>query len=191
MTEGISGTAYQLYQQPDPLRDEPEEHSWDREIDRLHGQDEHGEGTPPLENGRETMSEKRLTVEQEAALVLEEMARLKSEKLDATAEEREEVRQLSARIEAWEGKMMAINLERDSALGLLEQRAKELGLRAEGTIKTQHGSINFRKGYAKVTYDAKQLDAVAKMPAHEWILAYRSMAEVAPSVTVILTKISE
>lgn len=40
MTEGISGTAYQLYQQPDPLRDEPEEHSWDREIDRLREVDE-------------------------------------------------------------------------------------------------------------------------------------------------------
>ena len=36
-------TAYQAYQQPiDQInRDEPEEHSWDREIDRLHAQDEH------------------------------------------------------------------------------------------------------------------------------------------------------
>lgn len=40
MTEGISGTSYEFYQRPDPLEDEPEPHSWDSEIDRLHAQDQ-------------------------------------------------------------------------------------------------------------------------------------------------------
>lgn len=49
-------TAHQAYQEPiDDLnrwdRHENEEHSWDREIDRLHAQDEHGQPTPPQQTG--------------------------------------------------------------------------------------------------------------------------------------------
>jgi len=130
------------------------------------------------------MTEQMLTIEQEAAQVLEQMARLMRENEEATAEERETVRQLKARIEAWEGKMIAVNLERDVALAELEERAKGLGLRAEQTVKTEHGAISFRAGYLRVSYDAKGLDAVAKVPEHSWIRQYRKESSVAPLVKV-------
>jgi len=46
-------TAWQAYQVPidEANRAEEEEHSWDREINRLHAQDEHPQRTPPQHNG--------------------------------------------------------------------------------------------------------------------------------------------
>lgn len=77
-----------------------------------------------------------------------------------------------------------INAERDAELAELEQRARELGLRAEQNIGTEYGTIAFKKGYLRVTYDAKGLDAVAKVPEHGWLRQYRTESSVSPTVSV-------
>ena len=130
------------------------------------------------------MSEERLTIEQEAALVLEQMARLKQENLVATIEERRRLAELEGRTAAVQDTIAEINAERDGELTELETRAKGLGLRAEQTIRTEHGTIGFKAGYLRVTYDAKGLDAVAKVPEHGWIRQYRKESSIAPSVKV-------
>jgi len=130
------------------------------------------------------MSEQLLTIEQEAAQVLEQMARLKRENLEATKEEcaiRDEGLDLARR---WEAAIAEINAERDAALAALEERAKGLGLRAEQTIKTLYGTIAFKSGYLRVTYDAKGLDAVAKSPSMGWLRQYRAESSVSPTVKV-------
>ena len=130
------------------------------------------------------MSEQRLTFEQEAAQVLEQMARLKRENLEATEGQRWALAQLDAQAKDIWDVINQVNAERDAALAELEARARELGLRAEQTIKTEHGSIAFRAGYLKITYDAKGLDAVAKSPDMGWLRQYRAESSVSPTVSV-------
>lgn len=130
------------------------------------------------------MSEQRLTFEQEAAQVLERMARLKRENLESTVDERRRLAELEGRYNAVQDTIEGINAERNAALAELETRAKGLGLRAEGTIKTEHGTIAFKNGYFRVTYDAKGLDAVAKSPDMGWLRQYRTESSVSPLVTV-------
>jgi len=130
------------------------------------------------------MSEQRLTVEQEAALVLEQMVRLKRENLVATADLLENLRMHQTMCKQDEEAIIEANAERDAALAELEERAKGLGLRAEQTIRTEHGAITFKKGHLRVTYDAKGLDAVAKSPEHGWLRQYRKESSVAPLVKV-------
>ncbi len=130
------------------------------------------------------MTEQMLTIEQEAAQVLERMARLKRENEENTTGERLTLKSLDEEIAAIRGWINETNAERDTELAELEERAKGLGLRAEQTVKTEHGIIKFRAGYLRVSYDAKSLDAVSKTPEHGWVRQYRRESSVAPSVNV-------
>ncbi len=130
------------------------------------------------------MTEQMLTIEQEAAQVLERMARLMKENKEATKEQREHLTTALAEALKWEAQITAFNAERDTELAELEERAKGLGLRAEQTVKTEHGAIKFRAGYLRVSYDAKSLDAVSKTPEHGWVRQYRRESSVAPLVKV-------
>jgi hypothetical protein len=134
------------------------------------------------------MSEQRLTVEQEAAQVLEQMVRLKRENLEATEYQRAAAHQYEESASVMRDEIAKINTERDAALAELEERAKGLGLRAEQAIKTEYGTIMFKKGFLRVTYDAKGLDAVAKSPEHGWLVQYRKESSVAPLVKVELAE---
>ena len=130
------------------------------------------------------MNEEKLTIEQEAAQVLEQMARLKRESEQATEGERLALGKLDEQVAAIRAAVSEINAERDAALAALEERAKGLGLRAEQTIKTLYGTIAFKSGYLRVTYDAKGLDAVAKSPSMGWLRQYRAESSVSPTVKV-------
>lgn len=130
------------------------------------------------------MTEQMLTIEQEAAQVLERMARLVNESKEAVADLVPRLEAALANVKAVEALVAKTNAERDTELAELEERAKGLGLRAEQTVKTEHGAIKFRSGYLRVSYDARGLDAVAKVPEHNWIRQYRKESSVAPSVKV-------
>lgn len=129
------------------------------------------------------MSE-QLTFEQEAAQVLEQMARLKRENAEATVDLLENLRIHQTMCRQDEEAIAEANAERDAALAVLEERAKGLGLRAEQTIEAAHGIIKFKNGYLRVTYDAKGLDAVAKSPDMGWLRQYRAESSVSPTVKV-------
>ena len=142
-------------------------------------------------DGQELVDISSLTIEQEAALVLEQMARLMRENREATEAQRYYVEQARKVVANWEAAIAEVNAERDAALAKLEERAKGLGLRAEQTIETEHGVIKFKNGYPRVTYDAKGLDAVSKAPEHGWLRQYRSETLVMPTVTKVEVKVDE
>ncbi len=50
------------------------------------------------------------------------------------------------------------------------------------TIKTEHGAVSYRKGYTKVSWDTKALDACTDEYVKQVILPFRKVTEVAPSV---------
>ena len=125
------------------------------------------------------------TVEEEAAGILERMVVIIAENLAATEQQREYLEQARKVAERWEAAIAEVNANRDALLAKLETEAQELGLQARQTIKTEHGTIKYRKGALRITYNAKDLDAVAKLPEHVWLLEYRTESQGAPSVTVI------
>ena len=50
------------------------------------------------------------------------------------------------------------------------------------TIKTENGAVSYRKGYTKVSWDTKALDACTDEYVKQAILPYRKVTEVAPSI---------
>jgi hypothetical protein len=128
------------------------------------------------------------TVEQEAAQVLEEMAKLERESFEATEKQRFKLQELTERQAEIVAEINMINAGRAELLANLELQAKDLGLRAERTIKTEHGTITYRSGYLRVSYDNKGLDALVKSPEYEWLQQYRKESSVAASVKVDVVK---
>jgi len=129
------------------------------------------------------MSE-NVTVEQEAAQVLEQMSKLLAENSAATAQQAKGIQELQASMQVLQDEVAMINAERNEMLNNLEMQAQELGLRAQRTLKADHGAITFRKGYLRVTYDSKGLEALVKSPEYEWLDQYRKESSVAASVKV-------
>jgi len=134
--------------------------------------------------GEQAMTEQTLTFEQEAAQVLEQMAELTRENREATTKQAERLAKLRAEVKVFEDEVAMINAERNEMLNNLRMHAEGLGLRAEGTIETPHGTVKFKSGYPRVTYDAKGLDAMAKAPEYHWLRDYRKESLVSPKVTV-------
>lgn len=125
------------------------------------------------------------TVEEEAAGILERMVVIITENLAATEQQREYLEHAHNTVKKWEAAIAEVNANRDTLLAALEAEAKGLGLQVARTIKTTYGTIKYRKGALRITYNAKDLDAVAKLPEHVWLLEYRTESQGAPSVTVI------
>jgi uncharacterized protein YccT (UPF0319 family) len=74
---------------------------------------------------------------------------------------------------------------KDAQIAELTNEIQELTLRYEGTIKTEHGKATFTSGYARVTFNAKALDAaITSNPNLNWLKLHRQESQVKPRVKV-------
>ncbi len=66
----------------------------------------------------------------------------------------------------------------------LEAEIKELMPAIAHTIKTENGAASYRKGSVRVTYSAKELDAIPNKAVWEYIQPYRKESTVAASTNI-------
>ncbi len=68
----------------------------------------------------------------------------------------------------------------------IEAEIKDLMQHVQKTVKTENGAASYRRGSLRVSYDAKQLDAIVNKLVQEHIAPFRIETITASSVSVVV-----
>jgi hypothetical protein len=90
---------------------------------------------------------------------------------------------LIAQMEVLQEQLGKVSEPYEQAKAELMAELKPLAIAHGKTYKGQCGTVKFRKGYIRYTWDGKALNGFAA--AHPEILEFRKESEIAPSVNVI------
>lgn len=80
--------------------------------------------------------------------------------------------------------------ETDAQIDELTNEIKELTLRHEASVQTEHGKAAFTAGYFRDTYNAKQLNTLLKKDADQygWLMDFRKRSLVKPRVKIAMAE---
>jgi hypothetical protein len=90
--------------------------------------------------------------------------------------------ELSAQIDALTAQLQAAIAPHMAELDAIEAEIKSAAIQEGAGFKAWGVAVSYRKGYERVTWDGKKLDGYAQ--AHPEIMPFRSVSQVAPSVSI-------